>query len=62
MPLMYLTGGINTCSPDYTIKGWGDDGSDIDVMRIVVREELKLPLMHKTISAILECVNSMVQR
>ncbi|KAJ5980164.1 hypothetical protein N7481_007462 [Penicillium waksmanii] len=40
--------------PHYTIKGWGKDGSDIDAMRIVVREDLTLEIMQKTMNVIVD--------
>ncbi|KAJ5727054.1 hypothetical protein N7493_004874 [Penicillium malachiteum] len=38
--------------PNYTLKGWGDNGSDLEAMRIVLREELTLSVMQKMMDII----------
>lgn len=45
---------------DYTIKGWGKDGSDIEAMRIVVHEDLTLEIMRKMMAVIVEWVGNMI--
>ncbi|KAJ5734620.1 hypothetical protein N7533_013023 [Penicillium manginii] len=47
--------------PHYTIKGWGNGGSDAQVMRIVVREDLTLELMQKMMDVIVECVKKLTR-
>ncbi|CAI7566362.1 unnamed protein product [Penicillium pancosmium] len=46
--------------PHYTIKGWGKDGSDIEAMRVVVREDLTLEIMRKMMAVIVERVGNLI--
>jgi hypothetical protein len=48
--------------PDYTIRGWGSHGEDIDVMRIVLRDEMTAELMDEVLKGITCAVEELIDQ
>jgi hypothetical protein len=45
--------------PGFTVSGWGLNGEDIEVMRIVVREEMTAEMMAKILQHLVDAVKAL---
>ncbi|CAI7597838.1 unnamed protein product [Penicillium glandicola] len=48
--------------PSYTLHGWGAQGEDIDVMRIVLRDEMTVELMAEVLKNVIHVVEELIDQ
>lgn len=47
---------------DYTLRGWGYHGEDIEVMRLVLRDEMTMEMMGEVITSITQAVEKLLDQ
>ncbi|KAJ5757350.1 uncharacterized protein N7511_006044 [Penicillium nucicola] len=54
--------GLNFSIPNYTLHGWGAQGEDIEVIRIVIRDEMTTDLMGEVLAGIIQAVERLMDQ
>lgn len=47
---------------DYTLRGWGYHGEDIEVMRLVLRDEMTMEMMGKVFTCITQAFERLIDQ
>lgn len=53
---------LSHTSSDYNLRGWGYHGEDIEVMRIVLRDEMTMEMMGEVLSGITRAVERLIDQ
>jgi glutamate decarboxylase len=59
---LFLLGILSGTIPGCTIRGWGSHGEDIEVMRIVLRDEITTELMVEALTGITQAVERLIDQ
>lgn len=47
---------------DYNLRGWGYHGEDIEVMRLVLRDEMTMEMMGEVLTGITQAVERLIEQ